>query len=285
MKKIKTWLKNLNQRLIKGPKDKDQLIFFLRRAVQRAILNTEALTMIEGVMHVSDMEASEIMVPRSQMITLKKGMDLSEILAVIVKSNHARLPIIGENKDEILGILHAKDLLTYYTEAAASHTESTFCLKDIMRPAVFIPESKRLDLLLNEFKANRNHMAIVVNEYGNVTGLVTIEDVLEQIVGEIEDEHDVDEALTIQKHTKSNYSVQALTPIAEFNDYFKSELDDAEFDTIGGIILKAFGHLPNRGEMVTIDNIEFTVLKANDRRIRLLGVRLKKKSDLEGSTF
>lgn len=272
MKKMQTWLKRLNHILIRGPKNKEQLIIFLRKAVQRMLLNTEALTMIEGVMHVSDMEASEIMVPRSQMVTLKKDMTLEEILPIIIESNHARLPIIGDTRDEILGILHAKDLLIYNT---AAHSEHKFSLKEVIRPAVFIPESKRLDLLLNEFKANRNHIAIVVDEYGNVTGLVTIEDVLEQIVGEIEDEHDVDEAVTIQKHTKNNYSVQALTPISEFNEYFKTQLNDEEFDTIGGLVLKGFGYLPSRGESVTIDNIEFTVLKANDRRIRLLGVRLK----------
>lgn len=272
MKKIQTWLKRLNQILVRGPKNKDQLIIFLRKAVQRMLLNAEALTMIEGVMHVSDMEASEIMVPRSQMVTLKRDMTLEEILPIIIDSNHARLPIIGDNRDEIVGILHAKDLLIYNTAAQSDHK---FSLKEVIRPAVFIPESKRLDLLLNEFKANRNHMAIVVDEYGNVTGLVTIEDVLEQIVGEIEDEHDVDEAVTIQKHSQNNYSVQALTPISEFNEYFKTQLNDEEFDTIGGLVLKAFGYLPNRGEVVTMDNLEFTVLKANDRRLRVLGVRLK----------
>lgn len=279
MKKINAWFKRMNQTLKREPKNKEQFIALLRKALLNKLLNSEALAMIEGVMHVSEMEASEIMVPRSQMVLLRKEMSLEEILPIIIKSNHARLPVIGETKDEVLGILHAKDLLLYNN--TNGNSDHRFSLKDTMRPAVFIPESKRLDLLLNEFKANRNHMAIVVDEYGNVAGLVTIEDVLEQIVGEIEDEHDIDEAVTIQKHTKNNYSVQALTPIAEFNDYFKTNLDDSEFDTIGGLVIKHFGRLPNRGEEVVIENIEFTVLKANDRRIRLLGVRYKKKIEPE----
>lgn len=278
MKKIKTWLKRFNQTLKREPQNKEQFIAFLRKALINKLLNSEALAMIEGVMHVSEMEASEIMVPRSQMVILKKEMSLGEILSIIIKSNHARLPVVGDTRDEVLGILHAKDLLIYNT-AAPNQPDHRFSLKDTIRPAVFIPESKRLDLLLNEFKANRNHMAIVVDEYGNVAGLVTIEDVLEQIVGDIEDEHDIDEAVSIQKHTKNNYSVQALTPIAEFNDYFKTDLDDSEFDTIGGLVIKGFGRLPNRGEEMLIDNIEFTVLKTNDRRIRVLGVRFKKKVD------
>lgn len=270
-----SWLKRVSQILLREPKNKKQFMVFLRKALHRKLLNAEAFAMIEGVLHVSEMEASEIMVPRSQMVTLKKDMTLEEILPIIIESSYARLPVTGDTKDEVVGILHAKDLLVYYTP------DKKFSLKEIIRPAVFIPESKRLDLLLNEFKANRNHLAIVVDEYGNVTGLVTIEDVLEQIVGEIEDEHDVDEAVTIQKHTKNNYSVQALTPISEFNDYFKTRFSDEEFDTIGGLVLQGFGHLPARGEAVVIKNIEFTVLKANDRRIRLLGVRFKKKLEPE----
>ncbi len=275
MKSNSSWLKRISQILLREPKNKKQFLSFLRKALHRKLLNTQAFAMIEGVLHVSEMEASEIMVPRSQMVSLKKDMTLEEVLPIIIDSSYARLPVTSDTKDEVVGILHAKDLLLYYTNAAK------FSLKEIIRPAVFIPESKRLDLLLNEFKANRNHMAIVVDEYGSVTGLVTIEDVLEQIVGEIEDEHDVDEAVTIQKHTKNNYSVQALTPISEFNDYFNTHFSDEEFDTIGGLVLQGFGHLPARGETVVIQNIEFTVLRANDRRIRLLGVKFKKVVEFE----
>lgn len=275
MKSNSSWLKRISQILLREPKNKKQFLSFLRKALHRKLLNTQAFAMIEGVLHVSEMEASEIMVPRSQMVSLKKDMSLEEVLPIIIDSSYARLPVTSDTKDEVVGILHAKDLLLYYTNA------DKFSLKEIIRPAVFIPESKRLDLLLNEFKANRNHMAIVVDEYGSVTGLVTIEDVLEQIVGEIEDEHDVDEAVTIQKHTKNNYSVQALTPISEFNDYFNTHFSDEEFDTIGGLVLQGFGHLPARGETVVIQNIEFTVLRANDRRIRLLGVKFKKVVEFE----
>jgi len=269
------WFKRISQFLSKEPKNKKQFLAVLRKALQHQFLNVDSLSMIEGVLHISEMEASEVMVPRSEMVILKKEMTLNEILPIIIDSSYARFPVIGDTKDEIIGILHAKDLFMYY------NSELKFSLKEIIRPAVFIPESKRLDLLLKEFKTNRNHMAIVVDEYGNITGLVTIENVLEQIVGAIEDEHDIDETVTIKKHTKNNFSVQALTPLAEFNDYFNTHFSDEEVDTIGGFVLQGFGHLPTRGESITLEDLEFTVLKANERRIRLLGVRLKKKTDAE----
>lgn len=266
-----TWLERLSSALLGEPKDREQLVSVLRDAQQRELLDSEALSMIEGALHVSEMQATEIMIARAQMVVIPKEGSYDEILKIVTESAHSRFPVIGDSKDEVIGILLAKDLLKYQSQDSES---SRFNIRDILRPAAFIPESKRLNILLNEFRKSRNHLAIVVDEYGSVTGLVTIEDVLEQIVGEIEDEHDIDEGMLIRKHTDQTYTVQALTPIGEFNEYFKTQLDDEAFDTIGGVVLKAFGELPKRGDSVDIEGFRFTVQKANERRVQVLGVTL-----------
>jgi magnesium and cobalt transporter len=232
--------------------------------------------MIEGVLEVSEMQARDIMIPRSQMVVVREDVSPDEFLPVIIDSAHSRFPVIGDNRDEVVGILLAKDLLSYY---AKNHREN-FDIRDILRPAVFIPESKRLNVLLKEFRANRNHMAIVVDEYGGIAGLVTIEDVLEQIVGEIEDEHDFEEDLYIVKHNDTRYTAKALTPIEDFNAEFNAEFSDEEFDTIGGLLISKFGHVPSRGEETTIGRFKFKVLRADSRRIHLLQIILLDYSEI-----
>lgn len=261
----RNWLDRIGQALLGEPKDITQLIELLRDAEQRSLLDADALRMIEGVLQVSEMRVEEIMIPRSTMVTIDKDASLDSILPIVIQSAHSRFPVIGESKDEVVGILLAKDLLQYKREDF-----DRFSLKDIIRPAIFIPESKRLDILLNEFRKNRHHLAIVVDEYGGVNGMVTIEDVLEQIVGDIEDEHDFKEDPFIKKHKEDNYSIKAQTPIVEFNQYFDLNFDENEFDTIGGLVIKEFGYLPNRGETIEIEGIPFTVLRANRRRVQLL---------------
>lgn len=252
------------------PKNRAQLLTLLRQAQHSELLDIDSLRMIEGVMQVGEMSVSEIMISRADMVVIPKDATLSEILPITIKSGHSRFPVIGENKDEVVGILLAKDLLNYYLEG---NTER-FSIKEILRPVVFIPENKRLNILLNEFRKNRNHIAIIVDEYGGVSGLVSIEDVLEQIVGEIEDEHDIDRDVYIRKHKDGYYSIKAITPIEDFNEFFETQLKDDEFDTIGGLVLQGFGHLPKRGESIMIENIPFTVLRANSRRIQLLQTTL-----------
>lgn len=265
-----SWLKRISQALSKSPKNREQLTELLRDAQRLGYLDADSLRMIEGVLQVSEMSVSEIMLPRSEMIVVNKEAKYEEILPIAIKSGHSRFPVIGENKDEVIGILLAKDLLNYSLE----QERDNFSLKDILRPAVFIPENKRLGILLNEFRKNRNHIAIVVDEYGGVSGLVSIEDVLEQIVGDIEDEHDVDKGIYIRKHKENAYSVKAITPIEEFNQFFGTQLKDDEYDTVGGLVLQGFGHLPKRGEKVTIEGIAFKVLRANNRRIQVLQTTL-----------
>lgn len=252
------------------PKNRAQLLTLLRQAQHSELLDNDSLRMIEGVMQVAEMSVSEIMIPRAEMVVVPKDATLSEILPIAIKSGHSRFPVIGENKDEVVGILLAKDLLNFYLEG---NTER-FSIKEILRPVVFIPENKRLNILLNEFRKNRNHIAIIVDEYGGVSGLISIEDVLEQIVGEIEDEHDIDRDVYIRKHKDGYYSIKAITPIEDFNEFFQTQLKDDEFDTIGGLVLQGFGHLPKRGESIMIENIPFTVLRANSRRIQLLQTTL-----------
>jgi magnesium and cobalt transporter len=252
------------------PKNRTQLLTLLRQAQQNELLDLDSLRMIEGVMQVAEMSVSEIMIPRAEMVVVPKEATLNEILPIALKSGHSRFPVIGENKDEVIGILLAKDLLNFYLEG---NTER-FSIKEILRPVVFIPENKRLNILLNEFRKNRNHIAVIVDEYGGVSGLVSIEDVLEQIVGEIEDEHDIDRDVYIRKHKDGYYSIKATTPIEDFNEFFSTNLKDDEFDTIGGLVLQGLGHLPKRGESIMIENIPFKVLRANSRRIQLLQTTL-----------
>ncbi len=257
------------------PKNREQLITLLRNSERRALLDGDQLAMIEGVLQVSEMRVSEIMVPRTKMVVIQKDLAIEKILEAAIHSGHSRFPVMGDDRNEVVGILLAKDLLPIAVEYH-KNSFSQINLKELLRPALFIPESKRLDRLLNEFKNNRNHLAIVVDEYGGVVGCVTIEDVLEQIVGEIEDEHDTNENLAIRAYQNNQYSVKGITPIKEFNAYFKTTLSEEAFDTIGGLIMKEFGHLPKRGESISLEGICFTVLRANRRRIVLFRIETPK---------
>lgn len=250
------------------PQDKEQLLALLYRALQRELLSSETLAMIEGVFRVSEMHVRDVMIPRAQMVCLEIDAPPEKLVKMIVESGHSRFPVIGENRDDVQGIFLAKDLLDYYAKE-----KHHFDMRDMMRPAVFIPESKRLNVLLREFRTSRNHMAIVVDEYSGVAGLVTIEDVIEQIVGEIDDEYDVDDKVFIIPSQNGEYRVQALIPIEEFNDYFKTNFSNDEFDTIGGVIMQAFGHLPKRGENLELNGFYFEVTRASGRRIYALRVR------------
>lgn len=266
----KSWLERLSHALLREPQDREQLIQLLRHTASKKILDIDALGMIEGVLQVSEMQVRDIMVPRAQMVVVEKDAAPKEFLPTIIQSKHSRFPVTGETRDEVVGILLAKDLLRY-----TFGDEEKFNIRNILRPAVFIPESKRLNVLLREFRAKHNHMAIVVDEYGGVAGLVTIEDVLEQIVGEIADEYDLhEEESNIKKISKTQFNIKALTPVSDFNEYFGSDFSDQEFDTIGGFVLQQFGHLPKRGESVTINKFTFKVLHADNRRIRLLRITL-----------
>lgn len=265
-----SWLERASRALSAKPKSHAQLLTLLQQAHHSQLLELDSLRMIEGVIQVAQMSVSEIMIPRAEMVVVPKDATLNEILPIAIKSGHSRFPVIGENKDEVIGILLAKDLLNFYMEGNTDR----FSIKEILRPVVFIPENKRLNILLNEFRKNRNHIAIIVDEYGGVSGLVSIEDVLEQIVGEIEDEHDIERDVYIRKHKDGYYSIKAITPIGNFNEFFGTDLKDDEYDTIGGLVLQGLGHLPKRGESIMIENIPFKVLRANSRRIQLLQTTL-----------
>lgn len=264
-RKHPSWIDYIKGLVSCEPRDREALIEILRNAEKRNLLDPDVLVMIEGALHVSDIQVRDVMVPRVQMVVVNSNSRPEDILNSAVQSGHSRFPVIGDDANEVLGILLAKDLLTYFAE---SETES-FNIKDMMRPAVFIPESKRLNVLLREFRNNRNHMAIVVDEYG-IAGLITIEDVIEEIVGEIEDEHDIEEDDNITVHGRDRYTVRAITPIEEFNEFFETALDDEDYDTIGGLVINAFGHLPQRGEMIDLDGFNIKVLRADKRRVHLL---------------
>lgn len=264
----RSWLEKIIQALAGEPKDRNELIEILRDASQRHLLDPNSLSMIEGILQVPDLRVRDIMIPRSQMTVIEQDMSLEQILPIVITTVHSRFPVIGENKDEVVGILLAKDLLPY----TFNQSPKPFNIREILRQAIFVPESKRLDVLLQEFRRNHNHMAIVVDEYGGVTGLVTIEDVLEQIVGDIEDEHDTEDYQLIKKYQENNFIVKALTPIEEFNEYFNANLDAKEADTIGGLVTREFGHLPKRGESVELSHYRFTILRADRRRVHLLQV-------------
>ncbi len=268
-------LKRIGQALVGDITEKSELIEILRSAQHRGVISSETLSMIEGVMEVTDMQVREVMVPRSQMTVIERNADAEEILSCIIESAHSRFPVIGETRDNIEGIILAKDMLNFF----AREDHAALDLREYMRPAVFIPESKRLNVLLRDFRSNRNHMAVVVDEYGGVAGLVTIEDVLEEIVGEIEDEHDIEEDSTITAHGKGVYTVQALTELDEFNRFFKSSFKSDKFDTIGGIVMNAFGYMPSRGEEIEIDDFLLKVIRADDRRIHSLRIIRKQKQN------
>lgn len=265
----KSWLGRLGQALTAGgePRDRTELIETLREAHDRKLLDDDALSMIEGAMDVSETHVRDAMIPRGQMIVLPREISHEEAMEIIVESGHSRFPIVGGDRDEVDGILLAKDMLRLFVNGG-----SKLQLSDLVRPAVFIPESKRLNILLREFRASRNHMAIVVDEYGGIAGLITIEDVLEEIVGEIDDEHDGEEDAFIRAADGDRYVVKALTPIDDFNEYFGTELSEEEFDTIGGLVTGEIGRLPEQGEKVEVSGVEFEVLQADSRRLHLLGM-------------
>ncbi|WP_300354703.1 transporter associated domain-containing protein, partial [uncultured Alcanivorax sp.] len=252
------------------PGDRSELLDLMRSMRDSHIIDGDTLGIIEGAVCVADMQVREIMIPRSQMVSIKASSDPRDFLPTIIDCAHSRFPVLGDDPDEVIGILLAKDLLPLILEPARMER---FAIKDHIRSAMVVPESKRLDSLLREFRISRNHMAIVVNEYGGVAGLVTIEDVLEQIVGEIEDEHDVEEEDYLIKDLDDHeYTVKALTPIDDFNEHFHCQFSDEEFDTIGGLVMQKFGRLPGRDESVELDGYLFTVLSADGRTIRLLRV-------------
>lgn len=266
-----SWLSGFFQRFACDKDERTVLLDKLKDAHKKGVIDAEALTMIEGVFQVSEMRVRDIMVPRAHMVVLHGDMSVADMLPLIASSGHSRFPVIDESLDEIVGILLAKDLSRYSDEKSRDEFE----LKDILRPAVFVPESKRLNVLLKDFRSSRNHMAIVIDEYGGVAGLVTIEDVLEQIVGSIDDEHDDAEAANIQRHGYHRYSVRGLTPISDFNEFFDAKLGEDQFDTIAGFVTHEIGHLPERGEEVTVGEFQFKVISANSRRINNLQVTLQ----------
>jgi magnesium and cobalt transporter len=264
------WLKRITQSFSGEPQDRDELLAVLREAGERGLIDSEALTMLEGVLEVGDLQVRDIMVPRAQMVCVRREDPSSTIMPIVVESGHSRFPVMDGDRDDIVGILLAKDLL----RLCISDEDERFDIREYMRTAVFVPESKRLNVLLKDFRRNRNHMAIVVDEYGGVSGLVTIEDVMEQIVGEIDDEFDVEEDdLNIRKDADRQYTVRGVTRIDEFNEYFGSDLSEEEgFDTVAGLLMKELGRLPRRGESAMIAGFEFRVARADRRRIDALRV-------------
>ncbi len=269
----RSWIDRISHFLTGEPQDRGDLIELLREARDRHLIDGEALAMIEGVLQVSEMRVRDIMVPRVQMVVVPQDADLETIFPLVTQSAHSRFPVIGDDKSEVVGVLMAKDVL------ARIRDHSELRVQDVLRPARFVPESKRLNVLLREFREHRQHMAIVVDEYGNAAGLVTIEDVLEQIVGEIEDEHDFEEEEYILQRNENDYRLKALMPIDDFNEYFGTEFNAEEFDTVGGLVLHHIGHVPARGEKITLGRFDFTVLRADTRRVHLLGLQLTEGMD------
>ena len=262
----KSWLERLSDMFSDQPESIDDLLKILRDCTDRNVLDIDALTIIEGAIQLTKMQAREVMIPRSQMITVRADLDPEEYIQEIVESAHSRFPVFGDSDDEIEGILLAKDLLPLELKGELKRND----VLELLRPASRIPESKRLNELLKDFKRNRNHMAIVIDEYGIPSGLVTIEDVLEQIVGEIEDEHDIEEETNIKSLSETEFTVKAITTIEEFNEYFGSHVPDDHFDTIGGYAIKNFGRLPDRGDETHFEGFKVTVLNADSRTVRLL---------------
>jgi magnesium and cobalt transporter len=250
------------------PQSREQIIQLLRKAGHKNILNKDTLEMIEGAFQVSKIQVKNIMIPRSHMVVVREDETLQDMLPIIIDSAHSRFPVVGDSRDKVLGILLAKDLLRHFIDGE----QEDFSLDDVLRPAVVVPESKRVNTLLSEFKDGRNHMAVVVDEYSSISGLVTIEDVLEQIVGEITDEHDIEEDRYILEHSKGSFGIKALTPIEDFNEFFSTTYSDNDFETFGGLVLSKFGHLPKDGEKIEFDNFEIEVLRADRRRLHLLNV-------------
>lgn len=259
----KSWTARITSAFSSEPRDRDELKELLNESLQRGLLDADALAMMEGALQVAEMQVRDAMVSRSQMVVIPRDGKLEEFLPRILESGHSRFPVIGEDRDEIEGVLLAKDLLKHFATGATD-----FNLLEVIRPAVVIPESKRLNLLLRDFRLSRNHMAIVVDEYGGVSGLITIEDVLEEIVGEIDDEHDEEEVDPIIEIGNGRYTVQALTPIEDFNNLFECELSNEDYDTVGGLVMAEFGRVPERGELAVLDDrFEFRIKSSDNRRI------------------
>ncbi|MDT4332490.1 HlyC/CorC family transporter [Methylomonas sp. MED-D] len=266
----KSLIERIGHFLSGEPQDQEDLLEILRESQEKHLLDSDALAMMEGVMHVAEMRVRDIMIPRSQMVVVPRDAELETIFPLVVEFAHSRFPVIEEDRSKVVGILLAKDLLGCVLR------DKNLKVENVMRPANVVPESKRLNVLLKEFRTERNHMAIVVDEYGNAAGLVTIEDVLEQIVGKIEDEHDDDESEEyISQRSEKEFILNALTPIEEFNDYFSAVLEDDECDTIGGLIVQRLEHFPKKGEKVEIDDFCFEVLRADNRRVHLIKLKLK----------
>ena len=269
------WFRRLAESLSGEPRDLDQLADVLADARDRGLIDADVLQMLESVLSVSGIQVRDVMVPRSQMVVINRDDPVEKILPVVIESGHSRFPVVGEDRDEVAGILLAKDLLRFFVE----DDRDDFDIRECLRPAVFIPESKRLNVLLKEFRVSHNHMAIVVDEYGGVSGLLTIEDVLEQIVGDIGDEYDVDEAEGIRKEGDRTWVVPALTRIEEFNTAFGTRFSDEEYDTIGGLVLHELGRMPRRGEAIQIGGVELKVTRADRRRIETLRVTTSRDID------
>lgn len=262
------WLERLSHILLREPEDREELIGLLHAAFEKSLLDADALTMIEGVLQVSETQVRDVMIPRSQMDVIDITQTPDQFIPFVIETAHSRFPVTDGDKNDIIGILLAKDLLRYYAG-------EDFNVRDMLRPAVFVPESKRLNVLLKEFRSNRNHIAIVVDEYGGVAGMITIEDVLEQIVGDIEDEYDFDETEdNIIRDSKGRYRVKALTEISDFNENLGTEFSDEEFSTIGGLIVSRYGHIPKRGESIMLDNLRITALRTDSRRLHSVIVEI-----------
>ncbi len=265
----KSWIERIGQLFSSNPHDRGDLQDVLAVAAENDVIDEDARSIMEGAMKVRDMQARDIMIPRAQMVVIDAESPLEEILPQIIQAGHSRFPVIGESHDDVLGILLAKDLLPQILNKDTSE----FQVEELLRPTVVVPESKRLNVLLREFREKRSHMAIVIDEYGGVAGLVTIEDVLEEIVGEIEDETDVAMDSFIRRISDDDFFIKALTPIDEFNEYFKTSFSDEEFDTIGGLVIQALGHMPIRNETAVIEGFEFKIINADQRKIHSMRMR------------
>jgi magnesium and cobalt transporter len=263
------WRSRFTRTLAAGVKDRAQLVEMLAESQQRGVLDAELFAMLEGALAVADLQVRDIMVPRTQMVCLRRGDPIARIVAAVVESRHSRFPVLGGDGDEVAGILLAKDLLRLFAGGTLG-----FDMREYLRPALFVPEAKRLNVLLREFRDSRNHMAIVVDEYGGVAGLITIEDVIEQIIGDIDDEFDVEDDQNIRREGERQFSVRGSTRIDEFNQYFHAELPQGEFDTVAGLVMKQLGRMPRRGESVMLGVFEFRVMRTDRRRIDSLRVTI-----------
>jgi magnesium and cobalt transporter len=267
------WRARITRTLAAGVKDRAQLVEMLAESQQRGVLDADAFAMLEGVLAVADLQVRDIMIPRVQMVCLYRDDPIARIVAAVVESGHSRFPVLDGDRDDVVGILLAKDLLRLFAAA----TPAKFDMREYMRPVVFVPESKRLNVLLKEFRGSRNHMAIVVDEYSGVAGLVTIEDVIEQIVGDIDDEFDIEDDQNIRREADHQFSVRGSTRIEEFNQFFNAALPEGEFDTVAGLVMKQFGRMPRRGESINVGEFEFRVLRTDRRRIDSLRVTIPAK--------